>query len=64
MLVKFEQRDGPDLYVIDPEHVVAVVREHNDGGESARVLIRTVDGCEYSVEGDYADVVERINAAL
>ncbi len=64
MLMKFDQRDGPDLYVIDPAQIVAVVREHNDGGETARVLIRTIDGCEYSVAGDYADIVERINASL
>lgn len=61
MLMKFEENGGRDIYVINPAHIVAVVREHNDG-EGVRVLIRTVDGCEYSVAGDYADVAEKINA--
>lgn len=63
MLIKFEQSGGNDIYVINPVHVVAVVREHNEGGDSVRVIVRTADGCEYAVTGDYADIVDQLNAA-
>jgi hypothetical protein len=63
VLIKFEQGGGNDIYVIDPTHIVAVVREHNEGGDSVRVIVRTVDGCEYAVAGDYADIVEQVDAA-
>ena len=63
MLIKFEQSGGNDIYVINPAHVVAVVREHNEGGDSARVIVRTVDGCEYAVTGDYAEIVEQLDGA-
>lgn len=63
MLIKFEQSGGNDIYVINPVHVVAVVREHNEGGDTVRVAVRTTDGCEYSVDGDYVDIVERLEGA-
>lgn len=63
MLIKFEQSGGNDIYVINPAHVVAVVREHNEGGDTVRVVVRTADRCEYAVTGDYVDIVERLEGA-
>ncbi len=61
MLLTYTQYRGPEAYAIDPTHIAAVVRERDSGGDAAHVLIRTGDGREYVVEGEFDAVVAAIN---
>lgn len=37
--------------------------EHRGRAGDVGVIVRTVDGCEHPIRGDYVDIVERITAA-
>ena len=62
MLVRFRQDGTGEEYAINPDHVAAVVFEKYEDGTKRRLLIRTVDGCEYDVAEGFEDVIRRLGS--
>jgi hypothetical protein len=61
VLLTYRQFKGGEAYAIDPTHIAAVVREKEGQGDAAYVVVRTNDGREYVVEGDFDTIVAQIN---